>query len=43
MDIFYCNKIPDKEIIDLINKKFNLTINNSSDIEKLFLSYNSSD
>ena len=23
----------------LINKKFNLTINNSSDIEKLFLSY----
>ena len=39
----YCNKIPDKEIIDLINKKFNLTINNSSDIEKLFLSYNSTD
>lgn len=38
----YCNKIPDKEIINLINKRFNLTINNIPDIEKLFLSYNSS-
>ena len=40
---FYCNKITDKEIIKLISKKFNIEINNNSDVEKLFLSYNSSD
>ena len=39
----YCNKITDKEIIKLISKKFNIEINNNSDVEKLFLSYNSSD
>ena len=39
----YCIKITDKEIIKLISKKFNIEINNNSDVEKLFLSYNSSD
>ena len=42
LDPVYSGKCFDG-LLDLINKKFNLTINNSSDIEKLFLSYNSSD